>query len=92
MPSRLSQPLKAVYFVKTYEGRPAYNERTDIERIGFGKKIKILFKDGETQIGYTQGYTPNRSGFIVFPADPESNNERIYVVTAATSKIEFIHP
>lgn len=82
--------LKAVYFVRTYEGRPEYDEKTDVERAGLGRRIRILFKDGETQIGYTQGYAPNRSGFFVFPADPESNNERIYVVTAATDKVEFI--
>jgi len=82
--------LKAVYFVKTFEGRPEYNEKTDVERIGCGKKIRINFKDGETQIGYTQGYTPDRPGFVVFPADPESNNERIFVVTASTSNIEFL--
>lgn len=82
--------LKAVYFVKTYEGRPDYAEKTDVERIGCGKKIKIIFRDGETQVGYTQGYAPNRPGFFVFPADPECNNDRIYVITAATRKVDFL--
>jgi hypothetical protein len=82
--------LKAVYFVKTFEGRRDYQERADTERVGCGRKIKICFSDGETQFGYTQGYAPNRTGFFVFPVDPESNNERIYVVTAATTRIEFV--
>ena len=82
--------LKAVYFVKSFEGNADYQERTDTELVGFGKKIKVTFKDGETQIGYTQGFSPGRGGFFVFPADPGSNNDRVYVVTAATEKVDFI--
>lgn len=82
--------LKAVYFVKCYDGNPGYQEKDDIERIGLGKKIKVQFKDGETLIGYTQGYSPNRDIFIVFPSDPGSNNEKVFVVTNATSMVSFI--
>ena len=82
--------LKAIYFVKSFEGNSGYQEKDDIERVGLGKKIKVLFKDGETLIGYTQGYSPNRDIFIVFPADPDSNNEKAFVVTNATSKVSFI--
>jgi len=82
--------LKAIYFVKTFEGDSSYREKYDIERTGFGKKIKVHFKDGETLIGYTQGFSPNRSGFFVFPADPNSNNDRVFVVTVATDEIQFI--
>jgi len=82
--------LKAVFFVKTFEGNPDYRERIDVERTGFGKKIRVLFKDGETQIGYTQGFTPNRPGFFVFPVDETSNNERIFVITASTKEVQFI--
>jgi uncharacterized protein DUF6982 len=82
--------LKAVFFVKCFEGDSVYQERTDIERVGFGKKIRVCFKDGETQVGYTQGFSPNRAGFFVFPADPESNNDRVFVINAATDTIQFI--
>jgi len=82
--------LKAVYFVKCYDGNPAYQENYDIERINLGRKIKVQFKDGETLVGYTQGYSPNRDIFIVFPADPDSNNEKVFVVTNATSVASFI--
>jgi len=75
--------------VKSFEGNPAYQEKTDIERVGLGKKIKVLFKDGETLVGYTQGYTPNRDIFIVFPADPDSNNEKVFVVTKSTNSVSF---
>jgi len=84
------QELKAVFFVKSFEGRPEYQERLDVERVGLGKKIEVSFKDGETLVGYTQGFSPTRATFIVFPCDPDSNNERVYVMTAAASKIEFV--
>ena len=82
--------LKAIYFVKSFEGNPGYQEKDDIERIGLGKKIRVQFKDGETLVGYTQGYSPNRDIFIVFPSDPDSNNEKVFVVTNATGKVSFI--
>ena len=84
------QNLKAVYFVECFNGDSSFNEKDDVERSGFGRKIQVNFKDGEIQCGYTQGYTPNRAGFFVSPCDPESNNLRIFVVTAATEKVQFI--
>lgn len=82
--------LKAAYFVKTFEGNSAYQEKTDQGRTGCGKKIRVHFRDGETQIGYTQGFSADRAGFFVFPADPDCNNDRIYVVIAATDNIQFM--
>jgi len=82
--------LKAVYFVKTFEGNPDYHDRNDIERVGMGKKIEVCFKDGEKLVGYTQGYTPGREIFIVFPSDPESNNEKVFVITKETTKVTFV--
>jgi hypothetical protein len=84
------QDLKAVYFVKSLDGKSGYTEKDDVERAGFGRKIRVHFKDGEVQYGYTQGYAPNRPGFLIFPCDPDSNNERIFVVTGATEEVHFI--
>lgn len=82
--------LKAVFFVKEFEGDPAYREEQDLERRGFGRKIRVVFRDGETIIGYTQGFSPARQGFILFPGDPRSNNDRIFIVTRATEEIFFL--
>jgi hypothetical protein len=82
--------LKALFFVKSFEGDPLYQEKLNIERVGLGKKIRIRFKDGETLVGYTQGYTPNRMGFIFFPADPDSNNEKAFIINVATDDVHFI--
>ncbi len=81
--------LKAIFFVKSFEGDQERIERTDIERTGLGKKITVHFKDGETLFGYTTSYTPGRPSFFVFPADPESNNQRVLVLDHSTKKIDF---
>lgn len=82
--------LKAIFFVKDLSGDSTYAEKNDIERTGLGRKIKVQFVDGEIQIGYTQGYAPNRPGFFVVPCDPDSNNLRVFVVTAATENVQFL--
>ncbi len=83
------QTLKAIYFVESFEGDSTMNENIGVERTGFGKKIRIQFRDGEVQYGYTQGYSPERPGFFVTPCDPNSNNLRIFVVTRATALVRF---
>lgn len=81
--------LKGIFFVKTFEGNPKHHERKDLERAGMGKRIQVNFKDGEVLIGYTSGYSPERLGFFVFPSDADSNNEKVFVVTAATATVSF---
>lgn len=82
--------LKAVFFVKSFEGDPKHNVKLNVERSGLGKRILIRFKDGETMVGYTQGYAPDRTGFIFFPADAGCNNEKAFVVISSTVDIRFI--
>lgn len=84
------QDLKAVFFVKSFAGNPGYQEKIDLDRAGFGRKIRVHFKDGEVLYGYTQGYAPDRPGFLVFPCDPDSNNDRIFTVAAATEDVQLV--
>lgn len=81
--------LKGLFFVKDLVGDSQYQERKDIERRGYGRRIEIQFVDNETLVGHTQGYSPERRGFFVAPADPASNNERIFVVQSATTAVEL---
>ena len=87
-----TKDLKVLFFVKDFAGNPQYDERKDFDsaRPLGGRKIRVLFKDGETIVGTTQGYQPGRPGFFLVPADPNSNNERCYVVSSATQEIAFI--
>ncbi len=84
--------LKALFFVSSLDGNPS---RQDV--LGFvqgpaettqGKKIAVRFRDGEFICGYTLSWTPEREGFFLFPADPHGNNQRIFVITAATAEVK----
>jgi hypothetical protein len=84
--------LKALFFVKDLTGDPKHEERKEFDpaRPVAGRKIKVVFKDGETLVGTTQAYQPGRQGFFLVPADPQSNAERLYVVSAATQEVSFL--
>jgi hypothetical protein len=84
--------LKALMFVKDFAGDPAHVERNEFHpsRPPVGRKIRVLFKDGEVLVGTTTGYQSGRPGFFLVPADEDSNIERCYVVTASTAEVGFI--
>jgi len=84
--------LKALFFVKTFEGDSKHQESNDPVAGGpaAGRKIRVVFKDGETLVGTTQGYDKSRPGFFVVPVDRGSNNERCFVVAAATQEVSFL--
>jgi hypothetical protein len=84
------EELKAIFFVKDCQGDESYEYRYSDVIPGGGRKIKVDFADGEEMIGYTQGYSPDRPGFFLIPADFEGNNEKVFVVKSATKKIQFL--
>jgi len=84
------EKLKAIFFVKDCEGDKSYEYNYDDAITGGGRKIKVDFADGEEIIGYTQGYSPNRAGFFIIPADLKGNNEKIFVIKSATKKVQFL--
>ncbi len=84
------EQLKALFLVKDFEGNKDYNEEFNDQVSGAGRKIRVTFSDGEIITGYTLGYSPNRQGFYMTPADLKSNNVRIFVVKSASQKIEFV--
>jgi len=84
--------LKAVYFVRDFAGDPKYRERKqflDGEKPPQGRKVEVVFKDGERLVGTTLGYDPHRSGFFIFPVDPQGNNLRIFAVLTSVGKVSF---
>ena len=84
------EDLKALFFVKDFEGNKNHQDKYEDNVAGGGRKVKVNFSDGETVVGYTLGYSPDRPGFFLTPADLKGNNERIFVVKSATEKIEFL--
>ena len=84
--------LKAVFFVRDLTGDAAYNESKVFppDAHPAGRKVQVEFTDGETIVGTTQGYQPDRPGFFVVPVDPRSNNERCFVVMTAVKGVTFL--
>jgi len=84
-------PLKAVFFVKTFDGNKEHVEDDSFFNAkGQGRRIKVTFKDGEVMVGFTVGYAPDRPGFFLIPADPASNNMRVFAVTSAVAKVQWL--
>ena len=84
--------MKAVFFVKEFDGIPGYTDKKEFEsgKPVVGRKIKVLFNDGELMVGTTTGYQPDRPGFFVNPADAKSNVERCFVLTKSTREVKFL--
>jgi len=82
--------LKAVFFVKDFDGVPEYRESFWPEPPMHGRKIEVTFTDGEKILGRTEGFSPQKLGFFVFPADLKSNNIRIFVVTGNTRQVRLV--
>jgi len=84
--------LKALFFVKDLSGGSQHVERNEFDPIHptAGRRIKVVFNDGEVLVGTTTGYQRKRPGFFIVPADASSNNERCYVVAAAIREVSFL--
>ncbi|HBF43117.1 MAG TPA: hypothetical protein DDW42_05700 [Desulfobacteraceae bacterium] len=83
--------VKAVYFVKDWEGNPEYSEKTTVpsEKETYSNVIQLEFKDGEIIEARIQ-YLPPTKGFYIIPPDANSNNKRIYVRRSALKEIKII--
>ena len=74
--------LKAVFFVRTFEGDPAYDESKDLyqARPPDTRKVSVRFRDGEELVGHTRQLDRHRAGLFFTPLDPRSNNLRVFAV------------
>ena len=63
--------LKAIFFVRDLVGNPNHAARNEFDSAKpvIGKKLRVVFADGEILIGTTQGYQPGRPGFFIVPAE-----------------------
>jgi len=82
--------LKAIFFVKDFEGNREHKDAYDPNAQGHGRKIEVTFRDGEKIAGTTEGYNPQKPGFFLFPADPESNNVRVFIVNSNVQQVKFL--
>jgi hypothetical protein len=84
--------LKAVFFVKDLDGDLGHAKSNIFDPADTtpGRRIRVLFKDGEVLMGYTPDFLSTRPGFFVLPADLSSNADRCYVVSTAAERISLI--
>ncbi len=82
--------LKAIFFVKTFEGDASYNERKTFMpgEKAYGKKINVSFCDGESMACTSTAYNLDRTGFFMYPVDSKSNNERIFAISSCITNLE----
>jgi len=88
----LLKDLKALFFVRDFAGNAQYAERKKYVEGEHhqGRKMEVTFVDGEIMVGSTMGYDPNRPGFFIFPADPKSNNIRVFAVSTSVKTVRQI--
>ena len=83
--------LKLVCFVRSFEGDRSHVAANDFGgAAGQGRRIEVEFQDGEVLRGFTVGYNPKKLGFFVVPADPGSNNTRVFVVNTAVRRVTWL--
>ena len=86
----LVKRLKAIFIVRDFMGNPKYDERKKyVEGENPpGVKLEVTFNDGEVMVGSASlGYDPKRQGNFIIPADPNSNNIRVFVVSSAVKSV-----
>jgi hypothetical protein len=86
----LVKHLKAIFVVRDFIGNPQYDERkkyAEGEKPS-GLKLEVTFADGEVIVGSSPlGYDSKKQGNFIVPADPNSNNIRVFVVSSAVKSV-----
>ena len=85
----LVRELKALFFVRDLVGNPARQDGQEFHsgEAPAGQHVEVRFRDGEVIVGTADSPPTDALGFFLVPADPESNNLRVYVVAAATRAV-----
>jgi hypothetical protein len=81
--------LKAIFFARDVVGNSEYTEFQTLSSQSNGRKAEITFPDGEKMVGTTDAYN-QKVGFFLVPADPRSNNLRVFVITKNATQIRWI--
>jgi hypothetical protein len=81
--------LKALFFVKTFDGNKWHVAAESPHAASAGRKIEVTFFDKEVVRGTTLGYRPDGVGFFITPLDSGSNNQRVFVVNSAVHQVKF---
>ena len=89
-PTRIRvRDLKGIFFLKTLGRDPSCSDqRFFSDHPGAERKVWLEFRDGERLAGWSNSCGSPTGGFFVFPADPESNLEKAYVLRSALARLK----
>jgi len=82
------EELKALFFVKDFRGDASFQPDPTAERYGFGDRVEVTFHDRETLVGYTPRYRDDTQGFLLYPADPRTNNQLVAVIRSSVTAVK----
>lgn len=82
--------LKAVFFVRDFNGNPDYCDARSFGAHTAGRRLEVTFADDEVLLGSTLNYRPDGVGFFINPADAGGNNLRVFVVGSAIRHVRFL--
>ena len=77
------EELKAVFFVRTFEGNPHARARREFVEgdNSYGDRVEVMFGDGEMVRGYRMDPYPRRSGFFLLPPDSAGKEIMVFVIS-----------
>lgn len=81
--------LKAIFLARDFVGNSEYGESQELDPQNQSRKAEVTFRDGEKLAGTTDTYNPQRVGFFLFPADPRSNDLRVFVIAENAAQIRW---
>jgi hypothetical protein len=85
------EQMKALFYVKDYMGNRDYVARRQFdEAMRSGRRAIVLFSDGEEVWGTVGEDVDHGPGFFFYPADPQDNNVRIFVVRSSLKELRLL--
>jgi len=83
--------LKAVFFVNNFHGNYLHTDSHDFSEAKVsGKHIVVSFYDGEILFGTSDAIHRKKTGFFLFPVDPEANTERVFVINSFVDSVNIV--
>ena len=88
----LLSDLKALFFVRDFAGDPMRVNDKFFSQTPSGDRMEVTFRGNEVLVGSTQTYRADGKGFFLQPADPGSNNLRVFVTAAGVQQMRVLSP
>ena len=84
--------LKALFFVRDFGGNPEHQDDKSFHtgQPYAGRRIEVVFKDGEVLVGSAPTYSPEMPGFFVFPADTGSNTLKVFALAGSVKSARWL--